>query len=326
MAAMEKISLPQLIVELSDNSALYNQWYNESEMKYGNLPSQTLASWMVEVVEPIVEATVALNSAPEKIHEVVKALYLESLKLIGSGLAIRYEDEYKAAWLLMAQMPNLVVKFPTKTISLLNDVLLNLHMYAPEKTMYWCKLIESSSVEIKTIEDFKIAGRMYAWKCGLAHLRASLKADFAELSENLQQNILHNLGSDKNTYDFFEKPWPNTNTKFEGVQGGFKGTTGFFEHPPMLAQIGEHIFVTDSKSSYALFADQFGKVLIPANSVDATYIVSNSKQLETSEKWIEKINAEMDVSTISSVVTTKETLVFTLQNSYFLYLFSLENA
>ena len=94
----------------------------------------------------------------------------------------------------------------------------------------------------------------------------------------------------------------------------------------MLAQIGEHIFVTDSKSSYALFADQFGKVLIPANSVDATYIVSNSKQLETSEKWIEKINAEMDVSTISSVVTTKETLVFTLQNSYFLYLFSLENA
>ena len=326
MAAMEKISLPQLIVELSDNSALYNQWYNESEMKYGNLPSQTLASWMVEVVEPIVEATVALNSAPEKIHEVVKALYLESLKLIGSGLAIRYEDEYKAAWLLMAQMPNLVVKFPTKTISLLNDVLLNLHMYAPEKTMYWCKLIESSSVEIKTIEDFKIAGRMYAWKCGLAHLRARLKADFAELSENLQQNILHNLGSDKNTYDFFEKPWPNTNTKFEGVQGGFKGITGFFEHPPMLAQIGEHIFVTDSKSSYALFADQFGKVLIPANSVDATYIVSNSKQLETSEKWIEKINAEMDVSTISSVVTTKETLVFTLQNSYFLYLFSLENA
>ena len=93
MATMEKISLPQLIVELSDNSALYNQWYNESEMKYGNLPSQTLASWMVEVVEPIVEATVALNSAPEKIHEVVKALYLESLKLIGSGLAISYEVE-----------------------------------------------------------------------------------------------------------------------------------------------------------------------------------------------------------------------------------------
>ena len=326
MAAMEKISLSQLIVELSDNSALYNQWYKESEMKYGNISSQTLANWMVDVVEPIVEATVALNSATEKVHEVVKALYLEALKLIGSGLAIRYEDEYKAAWLLMAQMPNLVVKFPTKTISLLNDVLLNLHMYAPEKTMYWCKLIVSSRIEIKTIEDFKIAGRMYAWKCGLAHLRIRLNGDFAELSENLQRTILQNLGSDKTADDLFENPWSNRNIKFEGVQGGFVGTTGFFEHPPKLAQIGEHIFVSDSKSSYALFADQFGKVLHPANAVDAAYIVSKAKQLDTSEKWIEKVNAEMDTSTISSNVATKDTLFFTLQNSYFLYVYSLGNA
>ena len=326
MAAMEKISLSQLIVELSDNSALYNQWYKESEMKYGNISSQTLANWMVDVVEPIVEATVALNSATEKVHEVVKALYLEALKLIGSGLAIRYEDEYKAAWLLMAQMPNLVVKFPTKTISLLNDVLLNLHMYAPEKTMYWCKLIVSSRVEIKTIEDFKIVGRIYAWKCGLAHLRIRLNGDFAELSENLQRTILQNLDSDKTADDLFENPWSNRNIKFEGVQGGFVGTTGFFEHPPKLAQIGEHIFVSDSKSSYALFADQFGKVLLPANAVDAAYIVSKAKQLDTSEKWIEKVNAEMDTSTISSVVATKDTLFFTLQNSYFLYVYSLGNA
>ncbi|WP_144888973.1 hypothetical protein [Flavobacterium tiangeerense] len=323
---MEKISLPQLIAELSDKSALYNQWYKESEMKYGTIPSQTLANWIVEVVEPIVEATVALNSASEKVHEIVKALYLETLKLIGSGLAIRYEDEYKAAWLLMAKMPNLVVKFPIKTILLLNDVLLNLHRYAPEKTSYWCKLIESNAVVIKTIEDFKIVGRIYAWKCGLAHIRTRLKADYAALSENLQHTILQNLGSDITAYDLFENPWSNSNTKFEGVQGGFVGTTGYFEHPPRLAQIGEHIFVSDSKSSFALFADQFGKVLLPANAVDAAYIVSKAKQLDTSEKWIEKVNAEMDTSTISSVVATKDTLFFTLQNSYFLYVYSLGNA
>lgn len=326
MAAMEKISLPQLIAELSDNSALYNQWYKESEMKYGTIPSQRLANWIVEVVEPIVEATIALNSASEKVHEIVKALYLETLKLIGSGLAIRYEDEYKAAWLLMAKMPNLVVKFPIKTILLLNDVLLNLHRYAPEKTRYWCKLIESSAIEIKTIEDFKILGRIYAWKCGLAHIRTRLKADYAALSENLQHTILQNLGSDITAYDLFENPWSNRNTNFEGVQGGFVGTTGYFEHPPRLAQIGEHIFVSDSKSSYALFADQFGKVLLPANAVDAAYIVSKAKHYDTSEKWIEKVNAEMDTSTISSVAATKDTLFFTLQNSYFLYVYSLGNA
>ncbi|SDZ65761.1 hypothetical protein SAMN05444397_11539 [Flavobacterium aquidurense] len=323
---MEKISFPPLIAELSEKSALYNQWYNESEMKYGSLLAHIIAGWMTEVVEPIVKETIAFNSAPEKVHEVVKALYQESLKLIGSGSAIRYKDEYKQAWLLMAEMPNLVVKFPIKTISLLNDVLSNFHLYAPEKITDWCKLISNSSSEIKTIDDFKIVGRIYAWKCGLAHLRIRLKTDFGVLSENLQQIVGTIVDSDKNTIEVFENPWINNSTKFEGVQGGFKGTTGFFENPPKLAQIDGHIFATDSISSYALFADQFGKVLIPANTVDATYILSNSKRLETLEKWLGKDSDKIDAANISSVVATENTLVFTLQNSYFLYLFSLGNA
>jgi hypothetical protein len=326
MAAMEKISFPELIAELSEKSTLYNQWYNESEMKYGSLPSHVIASWMTEVVEPIVKETVAINAAPEKIHEVVKALYLESLKLIGSGQAIRYKDEYKAAWLLMIQMPNLVVKFPVKTISLLNDVLSNFHLYAPEKIIDWCELIQTSATAIKTIDDFKIIGRVYAWKCGLAHLRIRLKTDYNELSENLKETIVNALGFSVNTAHVFENPWTNSHTKFEGVQGGFKGTTGFFEHPPKLAEIEGNIFVTDSKSNYVLFADQFGKVLISANTVDTSYILSNSKRFETLEKWIGKEHDKIDGSTISSVVATKDTLVFTLHNSYFLYLFSLANA
>lgn len=325
MASMEKISFPPLIAELSDKSALYNHWYDENEMKYGSLPSHSILRWMEEVVEPIVKAVYNQNSAPEKIHEIVKALYLESLKLIGSGQAIRYNNEYKTAWLLMAEMPNLVLKFPTKTISLLNDVLLNFHSYAVEKTLDWCLLMKSTSIEIKTIEDFKTAGRIYAWKCGLAHLRTQLKADFCELSENLQQLIVINLDFDHKSDDLFDRPWSNNDSKFEGVQGGFKGSMGFFEHPPKLAQIDDHVFVTDSKNSYALFADQFGTVLVPADTVDSAYILSNSKRLETLEKWLEK-NHEIDRNTISSVTATKDTLVFTLQNSYFLYLFSLGNA
>ena len=65
---------------------------------------------------------------------------------------------------------------------------------------------------------------------------------------------------------------------------------------------------------------------MPANTVDAAYIVSNSKRIENLEKWPGKDHYTIDADTISSVVATKDTLVFTLQNSYFLYLFSLENA
>ncbi len=325
MATMEKINFPPLIAEFRNNHSLYNQWYNENEMKYGNLSAQSIASCMVDVVEPIVKATFALNSSPEKLHQVVKSLYLESLNLIGSGLAIRYKEHYQMAWLLMVKMPNLVLKSPTKTISLLHDVLLNLHKYAPEKIREWCKLMELSSSQIKTIEDFKIVGRIYAWKSGLAHLRIRLKADFEALSEDLQHIILENISLDKNTTSIFENPWSNSNTKFEGTHGGFIGTTGFFEHPPKVAQIGEHVFVSDSKNNYALFADQFGTVLIPANTVDATYILSKATRFESIKKRLGRNSQDIDPNTISSVVATKDTLIFTLQNSYFLYLFSLEN-
>jgi len=323
---MEKISFLPLIAELSEKSSLYNQWYNDIEIKYGSLPSQQIANWMVEVVEPIVKETITLNSAPEKNHEVVKALYQESLKLIGSGSVIRYKEEYKEIWLLMAKMPNLVLKFPMKIISLLNDVFFNFRIYAPNKITDWCMLMNNSSSEIKTIEDFKIVGRIYGWKCGLAHLRSRLITDYLELSENLQQIVCKSIGSDKNIIQFFENPWTSDNTKFEGVQGGFKGTTGFFEKPPKLAQIDGDIYVTDSISCFAFFADQFGKVLIPANRIDTSYVLSKSERLENLEKWIGSDKEKFDASNISSVVIKKDTLIFTLQNSYFLYLFSLKNA
>lgn len=322
---MEKIKFQPLIAEFSDKSALYNQWYNDSEMKYGNLPSQAINSWMTEVVEPIVKAAFEQNSASEKIHEVVKALYLESLKLIGNGAAIRYKEEYKTAWLLMAEMPNLVLKFPVKTILLLNDVLSGFHTYAAEKVLEWCGLMSAASAEIKTIDDFKIVGRIYAWKCGLAHLRARSKTNFEDISENLRQIIGNTISLNKDTNHLFDNPWPNNDTKFRGVHGGFLGTKGFFEHPPKVAQIGEHTFVTDSKNNYALFADQFGNVLMPANTVDSVYILSNSKKSENLERLLQNESKEIDLNNISSVATTKDTLIYTLQNSYFLYLFSLKN-
>ncbi len=325
MVAMEKISLKPLIEEFSLNSALYNQWNNESTMKYGNLPAEIISSWMVEVVEPVVKSAVGLNSAPEKVHELVKPLYLESLKLIGSGLAISYKNEYKSVWLLMAKNPNLLLKFPVKTISLLNDVILKLRTYVPEKIVEWCGLMEATSAEIKTIEDFKIVGRMYAWKCGLAHLRTRLKDDFDLLSDNLQEKIINTLSIDKNTSQFFEKPWVNSGTKYQGVEGGFEGTTGFFEHPPKLALIDDLILVTDTESCYVLFADQFGKILLPANMMNAVNILENSENASL-QKWARDENLKIPTSKVSSAVITKNTLVFTLKDSYFLYLYSLSNA
>lgn len=326
MAAMEKISFPPLIAEFSDHSALYNQWNNDHEMTYGELPAQAISSWMVTVVEPIVTSVFTLNSAPEKVHEVVKALYQESLQLLGSGLAIRYKNDYQMAWLLMAKNPNLLIMSPIKTLSLVNDVVLNLNTYAPEKNSFWCELMAEAITEISTLEDFKIVGRIYAWMCGLAHLRKRLKADFDKLSENAQQATRHTIGLERNVYDFFEKPWVINTKTFQGVLGGFEGATGFFAKPPVLAQIDDYVFATDTTSSYALFSDHYGNVLMPANTVDATHILSQSKRVDSLEKWLKENPEKMNSQDISSVVATKDTLFYTLHHSFFIYCYSLKNA
>ena len=323
---MEKIRFSPLIEEFKENAALYNQWYNDSEITYGHLSASAVAGWMVDVVEPIVIAAVELNSTPIKIHQIVKPLYIESLKLLGSGLAISHKSAYKSAWLLLAKNPNLFLKLPLKIISLVNDVLQRLRTYAPEKVFDWCHFMEATSGAFKTIEDFKIVGRMYAWQCGLAHLRSRVKIDFDLLSESLQLKVLHNLNLGMNANEIFKNPWTIGLTKFEGVQGGFEGITGYFEQPPKLAIIEGTIFVTDTKKIYALFADQFGKTLLPANMIDSSTILSKSKKQESLEKHIGKRHPEIEPNTISSVVTTKDTLIYTLKNSYFIYLYSLENA
>lgn len=323
MAAMEKITFKPLILEFQSNNALYNLMYKQSEIKYGTIPSDFLSKWIVEVLQPLFQATIDSELPAEKIHTIAKVFYLESLKLIGSGLATRYKDDYTEAFLLLQRLPTLVRKFPLKVFGLMNDVLQNLHLYAANKTSEWCRLMTMISDEIKTIEDFKIAGRIFAWRCGLAHLRYRLVEDFKKLPEDLQRKIKSSLNAEH--VESIADSWLNKTFKFRNVQGGFIGNEGVFVSPPVLFKIDENIFVSDLQVSHAFFTDEFGSVFLPAEIANLSSRLADTNQFNLSKNQLMENFQELDVHNITSIVSTKDTLIFTRENSYFLYVFSLAN-
>lgn len=325
MVAMEKITYKPLIVALHSNRELYNLWYTENQLKYGEIPVDSFTNWMIEVVQPLVQTTVPINDATEKIDEVLKTLYLESLKLTGSHLSIRYKDSYKSAWLLLLHFPKLVVKFPKKIIHLINDVVSNFNNHESQNIPLWCQLMENVAEEIESIEDFKNAGRIFAWKCGLAHLRNTIVSHFYQVNEGLQKSITASFEGSSTIDNLVENPWCEKQLQFYGTLGGFIGTTGFFEKPPQVAQINDYVFVTDTVSNYAVFADQFGKILLPALSIDIPSVVTNSKKNTSINSWLANQEKQIDVANINSIVKTKDTIFFTLNNSHYLYLCSYGN-
>lgn len=323
---MEKISFKPLIDELRSNSLIFNRITDNATMRFGNLDAKTISKWMVEVVQPLAEVLYKLNLDPEKNHSIVKTLYFKSLNLIGSGSIPRYFSDYKYAWLILIKVPKLLVKSPSKIITLINEAVLKLNEFEPENTLLWSDLMNCVTLEIENLEEFKIAGRICAWKCGLAHLRCRLKSDFEKLKINLKQKINQELFPQQDLLYIIDNQWIKNDINFKTSIGGFFGLNGYFENPPVLDLIENQIFLLDNEKSYALFADEFGTVLLETEFEVAKNLKLNKDFLIKENINWKEINPKIDLENISSCIRTKNILAFTFYNSFYSFIYSYPNA
>ncbi|MDB4293537.1 hypothetical protein N9954_09040 [Maribacter sp.] len=322
---MEKITYAPLVEDLKTHSALYNQLYGEYHIRYGHFPSAHLSKWMVEVVQPMIRSINLQATSKETLHSIIRSAYTHSLKLIANGLAITYEDDYRRAWSVLEKLTKLMVDDAEKTLSALHEALNKLRKYTPDKVLQWCDLIETSSAEVTSLADFKTAARIYAWHCGLAHLRPKLQSGYERLPGSLKKSILASLRWDSGTENPFKHPWKLGKPQFEGIAGGFQADKGYFSTPPKLAVIQQTVFVADKQQTYAFFADTYGKTLLPVTSVEPKAILDTDSAISDFKKILRQLDTPFDHRAISSLAKIQDTIVYTLHNSYFLYTYSLPN-
>lgn len=319
---MEKISYPPLISHLQERADFYNSLYQESQLKYGSINKQALTSWLVTIVEPIVKATSQHN--PDTLPQVFKSCYTELLGLLGSQLGLVHEFEYQSAWLLLTKTPHLVAVSPSRLLKAMNSALVSVRAHQPEDVFSWIDLMEMIAPHCKSVEEFLVCGRVNAWLGGMAHLKARALESFALLPQHLQKMLQENTDlSIQGSYS--KSPWTGiADTKrpeFMGEAGGFVGFGGPFTAPPQVALVGNHIVATDKKTSCALFADCFGKVILSDIPVSPEEILrqATNKALEGFKStYGHKVVSFED---ISSSVMNDSTLVFTRHSSHYLFIY-----
>ena len=320
MAAMEKITYPPLIKHLSEHSGFYNQLCREYEMSHGTINQSVISSWLVTVVEPVIkEVTI---SYPDQLPSIFKAFFTELLKIVGNKSGVIYENEYRTAWLLCDRIPALTAMYPSRLLKAIDSAIESIRTYQPEKVLHWISLMENTLIACETIEEFLACGRIYAWLCGMAHLRVKAEAAYLNLRNELKQEI-KNISHINNELEVtFQNEWPNLKKPgFIGEAGGFVGFGGPFIAPPLVARLENEFFATDKKNSCAFFADTFGKVLLSEIPVSPGKIIQNSG-IQGLNNYKEIYGKEIiPFNDITSCAVINSTLVLTRVGSHYLFVY-----
>lgn len=314
---MERITFLPLIAHLEEQSDYYNQLYWENVMKYGPIDHTLISFWTVNYIEPIIENNHASN--PAQLPQLFKTFYTELLKILGNNAGVEYEDEYRTAWALCLKNSAIISASPSRFLKAIDSALESIRSFQPEKVSTWITSMGHIIEHCFTVDEFLTCGRIFAWLCGMAHLKRRAEVEFNKLRSDLKQHV---VDSDSRLLSAFQSDWSIFNhPTFAGEIGGFVGFGGGFTAPPLVAQIGDEILVTDKKGCYLLFADSFGKVLLPNIPVSVERVIQESDNFDL-KKFISRYGRSLiPFEDVSSSVMLNSTLVLTRTSSHYLFVY-----
>src|SRR5688572_12085265 len=131
---MEKVKFAPLIGHLQSSAEVYNQMNRDHEMRFGEIPGEAIASWIVQVVEPVVASGAR---EVEEAGKIFNTFYKTLLTMLGNQLAVTYEKEYQSAWLMLSKNPGLVQASFGRLFNALNNAMLSIRKYQPERVEDW---------------------------------------------------------------------------------------------------------------------------------------------------------------------------------------------
>jgi hypothetical protein len=318
MAAMEKVTFAPLIAHLKESADEYNQLYLQQELKSGSIDSVAIARWVTGIIEPVVMRAVEadVNCLPR----VFRVFYSNMLSLLGGNQALAYEEEYRTAWSICCTIPVLTARYPHRVLNALNSAIIAIRNYQPEQVKRWIEGMQATAPQCSTIEQFLDCGRVIAWTCGLAHLRANATKLYPALPDAVK-TILGNQCGELLKDDLLHTPWGATKSLlFEGVAGGFTGLGHPFTEPPLVAAIDGYVIAADSKSSNVVFVDSFGTVLIRDSPYQAALV---KERAADTAMW--KLKEKPAFNDITSCVVLNDTLILTRRSSHYLFIYSCPN-
>jgi hypothetical protein len=233
-------------------------------------------------LDGIVRAAHAHDAAV--VDRVTEALFDAALQLAGQGLAgpLARTPEVDACWrTLLEAAPRLLCADPRRVVAATANALTSLSACRGARLADWTRGMAALATRAPDVDAWLEAGKVAAWRAGMAHARAGaialcarLPPDLAALALDLDAStgaeamarVVERLEGDPWAWPAYVASGQDVpvGIKYITLVGGFRGFgTGPFLAPPRVG-LRDGVFVlSDGERAWELHIDFFGATLVP---------------------------------------------------------------
>jgi hypothetical protein len=253
----------------------FNTKFAYARQRFAALDGEVVKEHLRTTVAPIAESVHAV--AADRVDAVVDALYDLSLELIGGGFIAtesRYPVLLKAWREMLPRLPNLVASDPARIASAVTNAVYNLSATATARPTFWISAMTQLGQTCTDVQAFLEAGKVVAWRSGLAHYREGalaacldIDAGLARTALGLPENqtapvetIIERLQQDRWLAPAAAGLAPDRPKQIRVVAavGAFRGFGGVFVEPPKVLLHDGELMAFDREQSWVVTADLFG--------------------------------------------------------------------
>jgi len=334
MAPVEALITGALAGALERNRSRFNARFQAAQSLKRGLDPQVFSAHLRTHVAPLVDAVSARH--PDRVDAVADALYEVSLELLSHdciGGSAR-SPSFTAVWeQLLPRLPDFLAAQPHEVAAALVNAAYNLSQEPSARPDEWIAAMAEHGGACSDVPQLLDAGKVLAWRHGMAHYREAALQILTGLPESLVCGI---LGASKQQtagrlLAALANPWcdaardgPAPGLSIVRRVGGFRGFGGTFTFPPRVQAAGDDLYASDRESSWLILADAYGATLhrtsarLPDLSRDthADFSISESGMVR---RGAMAVPFPM-LAGASGWASTRHTLAVTLYHSHYVFL------
>ncbi len=280
---------------------------------------------------------------PERVCAVVSSLFDASLELFAAGL-LGWQTKHPhviAAWReVLPRATRLLARDPTQVVGCLSNAVDYLASQSAARPVEWILLMRDLSPHCDSVQQWRDAGTIAAWRVGLVQFRSAalnlarrlpLKVATRsvgapdDMTESVWHERLDALEADRWLSPVGQTAEANRRLRVVRTAGGFRGFGGpCLGLPSVVAQDGE-IFISDGNTSWQLLADVFGTLWhrvpgLPPKKGSAANSSKTTIDKRGRVSWDGEQHEFSELAEPSSFACDGQTLAVTLPTSYHVFL------
>lgn len=271
---MERIIAGPFAETLRRGRDRFNTKFAYARRKYPALDEDIFTEHLRSTLAPIAEAVHLV--APDRVDETVEALYDISLELTGKsyfGRETRHTALVTAWRKLFPRLAFLLAAEPAPFATAVTNAVYNLSSTASARPTFWIDAMAGIGSLCRDVASFLEAGKVLAWRAGLAHYRQSALEALKRIEPGLARVALALPESSSASIETIVEqlmldPWlapaaaesghRERHLRIVSVVGAFRGFGGLFVSPPEVALSDGELVAFDNENCWAITADLFG--------------------------------------------------------------------